>query len=136
MKRILTKKRFVMLAFLLGMTAFGFGITSLSAQVSDNTQWKSSVDAIAVLNQEMNVLDNDLQANPNNDLLMYKRKFYYVISTSIEEGQAVASALNYGYATFVPQTGSSPYSVDPIANPLPVSTWNTFYQDAVQLLTL
>ena len=136
MKRILTKKRFVMLAFLLGMTAFGFGVTGLSAQTADNIQWKAPAEAIAALNQELGTIDVNLQQNPNDDLLTFKRKFYYAISMSIEEGQEVPVALNYGYAMFVPASGPSVFDVELIPNNLGLSTWKAYYQDAVQLLKL
>ena len=125
-----------MLAFLLGMMVFGFGVTSLSAQVSDNTQWKASVDAIASINQEIVAMDNDLQANPNNDPLTFKRKFFYTVSMAIEEGQQIPVALDFSYAMFVPASGPSVFSVELVPNNLSIATWKTYYQDAVQALKL
>lgn len=136
MKRILMKKRFVMLAFLLGMMAFGFGVTGLSAQqVSDDTEWKLPADATTALAQAIDQMDQELQVGPNEPL-EYKRKFYYSIAMAIEEGQIVPVALNQSYAMFVPASGPTVFNVELIPNPLSVATWQTYYQNAAQLLQL
>lgn len=136
MKRILMKKRFVMMAFLLGMMAFGFGVTGLSAQqVSDDTEWKLPGDATAALTQAIDLMDQEMQINPN-ELLDFKRKFYYSIATAIEEGQIVPVALDQSYAMFVPASGPTVFNVELIPNSLPLSTWQTYYQNAAQLLQL
>lgn len=134
MKRILTKKRLLFLVFLLGMTAFGFGVTSLSAQAPDNAKWKSTVDAMTTLNQEIGVIDAILQANPGDINTMFKRKFYYSIGVALEDGQVPLTAINRSYAMFVPATGPSTFAVELIPNPVPLATWDGYYQQVVQLL--
>jgi len=136
MKRILSKKRLFSLALLFGLMAFGFGSTRLLAQDAAG-QWLPTDQAINALNQEVSALDAQLQLGPNEPLL-YKRKFFYSVTLSIEEGLSVPVAIDRNYARFIPGAGGGqglqPVALEPLPNSIPLPVWQGYYAELKQLL--
>lgn len=112
-----------------------FWTETASAQIDapdlPNQNWVSVNEAIATLNQEIGVMDAQLLSS-YNEPLDYKRKFYNGMVISLEQGQPVHVALTENYFKFVP--GLTDNSYVEIPNPLPLSVWQGYYDEVIQLL--
>lgn len=138
MKKFMLKTRLGLLV-VLGMLAFGFGATQASAQGLLNPSgafpdgginWVTPSEAQSVLDQEVVTLDQQLQATPSTALDL-KRKFFYSISTLLQQGETVPGALDNSFIKFV--AGYSDIPVE-VPNALPVATWLSYYEDAALML--
>lgn len=138
MKKFLLKTR-LLTCVLAGMLVFGLGMSEASAQVSapsndlfSNTAdaFKAPNDALDILAQEIVGMDNYLQL-VNDFPVEMKRKFYGEIHIAIEQNQPVPFAINGSYIKFAPNQIDAPVEVP---NPLPLATWQDYYQEVVDLL--
>lgn len=138
MKKFLLKTRLAVFV-LLGFFAFGFGPTHVSAQLINPTgaftdgdvgKLVAPAQAIIDLNQEIGNLDGQLLGAPS-EALKYKRKFYYCISESLEQGVPVAQAIDANFIRFVAGYTDKPVE---FPNTLGTAVWNGYYADVFQML--
>jgi hypothetical protein len=119
--------------------AFGFSLTEASAQLVNpaktiqgaKVDWVDSSDAMTRLGQEIAALEAFLQGK-SGDPLDYKLKYYILIHQSIESGETVPRSIDLNYMRFV--AGFTDDPVVEIPNNLPVSIWQSYYTNAVDLL--
>ncbi|GEM_PF-1960010 len=138
MKNFLFKSRLGVLLTVC-VFAFGLGLTESSAQKivpsSNPAEVKPEMvdgsDAMTRLNQEIGALEAFLQGKLP-DQLDYKLKYYNCVYQSIEQGEAVPTAIDVNYMRFVPGFTDSP-TVE-IPNNLPLALWQGYYADIVLLL--
>lgn len=137
MKSLLSKTRLRALV-LLGFAAFGFGATASYAQVANpavvsaNVNWVSVGDAMTRLDQQIGALQVQVQANGNNDHLVYKLKYYSTVHISIGEGMLVPTAVDANYGRFVP--GIVDATGVEFPNAIQVPIWQQYRQELIQLL--
>ncbi|MCB0533727.1 MAG: hypothetical protein H6574_17735 [Lewinellaceae bacterium] len=131
MKKFMFKTRLGLLV-LLGVLAFG--LTEVSAQQlpkqTQDVNWIPADDAVSIVNQEIATLDQQLQMLPSQALEL-KHKFYLTINELLSVGATVPDALLESYNRFVQGASDSPVVVP---NSLSVATWQSYYNEAAQML--
>ena len=138
MKKFLLKARLIA-CMLVGLFAFGFSSSEANAQLSapSNDLFSNTADAFKAPNEALDILAQEIAGMNNylqfvNDFpVEMKRKFYNEIHIAIEQNQPVPFAINGSYVKFAPNQIDAPVEVP---NPLPLATWQGYYQEVVALL--